>query len=172
MPKAYTQSQINEMLKSGEAKEGQLRRAVTSVKTGKIISNEIVQSASLPPAIVTKSDTYIVYNDIGIQQFKNEVREQTSIILQALRNNAFSNSGVQYQQFLDQFAALMEHPTDDHLNLVRSKGIDLYATLENELVATADEINPENNPDQDKEKKFYAVAEANLNLFIHIRAGA
>lgn len=168
MPKAHKQSQINEMLKSGEVKQGPLRRTVTSVKTGKIISNEIVQSTTLPPAIVTKSDIYIIYNDIDIQQFKKEVRDQTSIILQALRNNAFSNAGVQYQQFLDQFAALMELPTDDHLNLVRSKGIDLYATLENEFVATADEIHPVKNPDQGLEKRFYAVAEANLNLFVHM----
>lgn len=168
MPKAHTQSQINEMLKSGEAKEGPIRRAVTSVKTGKIISNEIVKSTTLPPAIVTKSDIYTIYNDIDIQQFKKEVREQTSIILQALRNTAFSNAGVQYQQFLDQFAALMELPTDDHLNFVWSKGIDLYATLENEFVATADEIHPAKIPDQALEKRFYAVAEANLNLFVHM----
>lgn len=168
MPKAHTQSQINEMLKSGEAKQGPLRRAITSVKSGKIISNEIVQSTTLPPAIVTKSDIYIVYNDIDIQQFKKEVREQTNIILQTLRNTTFSNAGVQYQQFIDQFAALMELPTDDHLNLVRSKGIDLYATLENEFVATADEIHPVKNPDQGLEKRFYAVAEANLNLFVHM----
>ncbi|GAK26292.1 hypothetical protein SLIQ_06435 [Serratia liquefaciens FK01] len=168
MPKAHTQSQINEMLKSGEAKQGPLRTTVTSVKTGKIISNEIVQSTTLPTAIVTKSDIYFIYNDIDIQQFKNEVRNQTSMILQALRNTEFSNAGVQYQQFLDQFAALMELPTDDHLNLVRSKGIDLYATLENEFVAAAGEIHPVNNPGQDLEKRFYAVAEANLNLFVHM----
>ncbi|MEM7873185.1 hypothetical protein Q4R10_12285 [Morganella morganii] len=168
MPNAYTQSQINRMLQSGEAKEGPLRRAVTSVKTGKIISNGVVKSATLPPAIITKTDNYIVYNDIDIQLFKNEVREQTSIILQALKNHRLSNAGVEYQQFLDQFTALMEHPTEPHLNLVRSKGIDLYATLENEFMIVCDEINPANNPNQDQEKIFYAVAEANLNLFFHM----
>ncbi|OWY77107.1 hypothetical protein [Pantoea sp. AMG 501] len=133
MAKAHSQSRINELLESGEAIEGPLRRIVTSVRTGRIISNGIVQSKNLPPAIVTKIETHITYNVADIEQFKNEVRAQTDIILQSLRNNTFNNSGVLYQQFLDQFTALMESPTDGHLNLVWSKGIDLYSTLQNEF---------------------------------------
>lgn len=168
MEKVYTQSEINKMLKSGEAIEGPLRQVVTSVKTGKILSNGIVQAVTLPPAIVTRSDTYVYYNDIDIKQFKDEVKVQTSIIVQELRDGRFNNAGVQYQQFLDQFVACMESPTQDHLSLVRAKGIDLYATLQDSFMATAGAINPYNNLDQDVEKKFYALAEANLNLFFHM----
>ena len=168
MNKIQKMSEIERMLSTGEAVAEEPRQPIREVSSGKILSNAIVKPVNLPTFLIQRTETYIRYNDIDVQSLIREVRAQASRVIEEIKDSEFEGAGEKYQQFLDNFAVCMETPTKSYLHDVRMQGVNLYATLSTQVRRLADAIHPHNFPNEETEKRFCAVIEANLNLFFHM----
>lgn len=168
MNKIQKMSEIERMLSTGEAVAEAPRQPIREVSSGKILSNAIVKPVNLPAFLIQRTETNIWYNDIDVQSLIREVRAQASQVIEVIKDSEFEIAGEKYQQFLDNFAVCMETPTQNYLEKVKMMGVSLYATLSRQITRLADAIHPHDIPNEATERRFCAVVEANLNLFIHL----
>lgn len=168
MDKLQKISDHEKKLLTGEAVAESPRQIIRDVSSGKILSNGKVEPVNLPVFLIQRTETNIFYNDTDVKALLREVRAQASSVIQEIKDSEFEGASEKYQQFLDQFATCMECPAEEYLHDVRVMGVNLYATLETQVRRLSDAIQPKNNPSEDTEKRFYAVIEANLNLFFHM----
>lgn len=161
-------SELERKVSTGEAVVEAPRQITREVSSGKILSNELVAPVNLPVFLIQRTETNIWYNDIDVQSLIREVRAQASRVIEEIKESEFEGAGEKYQQFLDNFAVCMETPTERYLHDVRVDGVKLYATLSTQVRRLADAIHPLNYPNEETEKRFCAVVEANLNLFFHM----
>lgn len=168
MNKIQKMSEIERKVSTGEAVVEETRQVIREVSSGKILSNGIVKPVNLPAFLIQRTETNIWYNDIDVQSLIREVRVQASRVIEEIKDSEFEGAGEKYQQFLDNFAVCMETPNERYLHDVRVLGVNLYATLSTQVRRLADAIYPHNFPNEETEKRFCAVVEANLNLFFHM----
>ncbi|HED1421666.1 TPA: hypothetical protein R4S64_003720 [Kluyvera georgiana] len=168
MNKLKKMSELERKVSTGEAVVEETRQVIREVSSGKILSNGIVKPVNLPAVLIQRTETNIWYNDIDVQSLIREVRAQASRVIEEIKDSEFEGAGEKYQQFLDNFSVCMETPTKSYLHDVRVLGVNLYATLSTQVRRLADAIHPQNIPNEETEKRFCAVIEANLNLFFHM----
>lgn len=161
-------SDYEKKMSMGEAVAEAPRQIIRDVSSGRILSNGKVEPVNLPVFLIQRTETNIWYNDIDVQSLIKEVRTQASRVTEVIKDSEFEGAGEKYQQFLDQFATCMECPTERYLHDVRVMGVHLYTTLQTQVGRLSDAVQPINNPSEEKEKRFCAVIEANLNLFFHM----
>lgn len=161
-------SDLEKKLSTGEAVAEPPRQIIRDVSSGKILSNCKVEPVNLPVFLIQRTETNIFYNDTDVKALLREVRTQASRVIQEIKDSEFEGAGEKYQQFLDQFATCMECPTERYLHDVRVMGVHLYTTLQTQVRRLSDAIDPQNHPNEETEKRFCAVIEANLNLFFHM----
>ncbi|GKV75843.1 hypothetical protein PEC106568_10170 [Pectobacterium carotovorum subsp. carotovorum] len=160
-------SDIEKMVATGDAVKEQPRQTIRETITGRIISNERVPEM-LPTYLIAMQSNTLVYNDVDVEAFNREVRQQVSRILDAIRDERFENAGITYQQFIDQYDACFEMPSRDALSAVKRRGIDLYAVLDHQGKRLAAELGIKIQPNKDAELHFNAVTEAHINLFFYM----
>lgn len=160
-------SEIEKKVAAGEAVKEQPRQAIRDMATGRIISNERV-AETLPTYLIAMQSNTLIYNDVDVEAFNREVRQQAARILDAIKDEQFANAGIAYQQFIDQYDDCFEMPSTAGLADVRRRGINLYAVLEHHGNRLAAEMGIKNRPDAESERRFYAVTEAHINLFFYI----
>ncbi len=160
-------SEIERMVAAGEAVEEQPRQAIRETITGRIISNERVPKM-LPSYLIDMQSNTLIYNDVDVEAFNREVRQQVAKILDAIKDEQFANAGIAYQQFIDQYDDCFEMPSSAGLADVRRRGIDLYAVLELHGSRLAVELGIRNEPGKETERRFNAVTEAHIHLFFYM----
>lgn len=160
-------SDIERMVASGEAIKEAPRQPIRETSTGHIISNERVHEM-LPTYLIAMQSNTLIYNDVDVEAFNREVRQQVSRILDAIGDERFENAGIAYQQFIDQYDDCFEMPSTDGLSDVKRRGIDLYAILEHQGNRLADELDVKNLLNKETERRFYAVTEAHIHLFFYM----
>lgn len=160
-------SDIEKMVAAGDAVKEQPRQAIRESITGRIISNERVPEM-LPTYLIAMQSNAFIYNDVDVEAFNREVRQQVSRILDAIKDERFENAGIAYQQFIDQYDACFEFPSTDVLGEVKRRGIDLYAVLEHQGNRLTAEMGVGQTPDSESERRFNAVTEAHINLFFYM----
>ncbi len=160
-------SEIEKMVAAGEAVKEQPRQIIRNKSTGEIILNERVPEM-LPTYLIAMQSNTLIYNDIDVEAFQREVRQQVSRILDAIRDDQFDNAGIAYQQFIDQYDACFEMPSQDVLGEVKRRGIDLYAVLEHQGTRLTAEMSIKFRHDKESERRFNAVTEAHINLFFYM----
>ncbi|CAI1207973.1 Uncharacterised protein [Serratia liquefaciens] len=160
-------SEIEKKVAAGEAVKEQPRQVIRDRINGQIISNERV-AETLPTYLIAMQSNTIIYNDVDVEAFNREVRQQAARILDAIKDEQFAKAGIAYQQFIDQYDDCFEMPSPAGLADVRRRGIDLYAVLEHHGNHLAAEMGIKNRPDAESERRFYAVTEAHINLFFYI----
>ncbi|WKW42071.1 hypothetical protein [Kosakonia cowanii] len=160
-------SDIEKMVAAGEAVKEQPRQVIRETSTGRIISNYRL-SEMLPTYLIAMQPNTFIYNDIDVEAFNQEVRQQVSRILDAMRDERFENAGIAYQQFIDQYDACFEMPSTEVLADVKRRGIDLYAVLEHQGNRLTAEMGVGHNPNDESVRRFYAVTEAHINLFFYM----
>lgn len=168
MNKLQKISDREKITSTGEAVAEAPRQIIRDVSSGKILSNRTVSPVTLPVFLIQRTEISLYYNDIDVSTLLREVRTQASSVIQEIKNAEFAGAGEKYQQFLDQFATCMESPTQGYLHDVRVRGVDLYSTLQTQVVRLSEAMDPKRNPNGDTEKRFCALIEANLNLFFHM----
>lgn len=156
-----------EMVEAGDAVKEQPRQVIREISTGKIISNERVPEM-LPTYLIAMQSNAFIYNDVDVEAFNREVRQQVSRILDAIKGERFENAGIAYQQFIDQYDACFEFPSTEVLGEVKRRGIDLYAVLEHQGNRLTAEMRVGQTPDDESERRFNAVTEAHINLFFYM----
>lgn len=160
-------SDIERMVATGEAVKEQPRQPVRDTVTGRIISNERV-AEMLPSYLIAMQSNTLIYNDVDVEAFNQEVRQQVARILDAIKDERFENAGIAYQQFIDQYDACFEMPSSAGLADMKRRGIDLYAVLEHHGNRLTAELGIENQPGKESELRFNAVTEAHINLFFYM----
>lgn len=160
-------SEIEKKVAAGEAIKEQPRQVIRNTITGQIMSNERVPEM-LPTYLIAVQSSTLIYNDVDVEAFNREVRQQVAKILDAIKDEQFANAGIAYQQFIDQYDDCFEMPSPAGLADVRRRGIDLYAVLEHHGNRLAAVMGIKNRPDAESERRFYAVTEAHINLFFYI----
>ncbi|EOL9010492.1 hypothetical protein ACRV4U_004064 [Cronobacter sakazakii] len=160
-------SDIEKMVAAGDAVKEQPRQTIRETITGRIISNERVPEM-LPTYLIAMQSNTLIYNDVDVEAFNREVRQQVSRILDVIRDERFENAGIAYQQFIDQYDACFEFPSTDVLGEVKRRGIDLYAVLEHQGNRLTAEMGVGQAPDIESERRFNAVTEAHINLFFYM----
>ncbi|MFJ5491652.1 hypothetical protein ACIPT9_10280 [Pectobacterium carotovorum] len=160
-------SEIERMVATGEAIMEPPRQPIRETITGRIISNERIPE-QLPTYLIGLQTNNIVYNDIDVEAFHREVRQQVSRILDTIRDERFSDAGIAYQQFIDLYDACFEMPSRDELNAVKRSGVMLYAVLEDQGSRLSSELSLKNQPSDEAEHRFNAVTEAHINLFFYM----
>ncbi|MBU9848996.1 hypothetical protein [Rahnella aceris] len=160
-------SDIERMVAAGEAVMEQPRQAIRETSTGRIISNERMPEM-LPTYLIAMQSNTLVYNDIDVESFHREVRQQVSRILDSIRDERFDNAGIAYQQFIDQYDACFEMPSTNVLSMVKQRGIDLYAVLEDQGSRLMAEMRIEHKPGEETERRFNALTDAHINLFFYM----
>lgn len=160
-------SDIEKMVEAGDAVKEQPRQAIRETLTGRIISNERVPEM-LPTYLIAMQSNTLIYNDVDVEAFNREVRQQVSRILDAIKDERFESVGIAYEQFIDQYDACFEMPSTDVLAEVKRRGIDLYAVLEHQGNRLTAEMGVGQSPDNESERRFNAVTEAHINLFFYM----
>jgi len=160
-------SDIEKKVAAGEAVKEQPRQLIRDTITGKIISNERVPE-TLPACLIAMQSNTLVYNDVDVEAFQREVRQQVSQILDAIRDERFEKAGIAYQQFIDQYDACFETPSVDVLGEVKRRGIDLYAVLEHQGTRLTAEMCVGGSHDRASERSFNDVTEAHINLLFYM----
>lgn len=163
----HKRSDIEKKVASGEAVKEQPRQVIRDTITGRIISNERVPEM-LPACLIAMQSNTLVYNDVDVEAFQREVRQQVSRILDAIRDERFENAGIAYQQFIDQCDGEFETPSAAGLTEVKRRGIDLYAVLEHQGTRLTAEMRVGACHNQASELSFNAVTEAHINLFFYM----
>lgn len=160
-------SDIERKVAAGEAVKEQPRQVIRETSTGRIISNKRMPEM-LPTYLIAVQSNTLVYNDIDVESFHREVRQQVSRILDAIRDERFDNAGIAYQQFIDQYDSCFEMPSSELLRMVKQRGVDLYAVLEGLGTRLTDEMRIESRPGEQTEHRFNAVTDAHINLFFYM----
>ncbi|MBP2834755.1 hypothetical protein [Dickeya parazeae] len=160
-------SDIEKMVEAGDAVKEQPRQAIRETSTGRIISNERVPEM-LPTYLIAMQTNTLIYNDVDVEAFNQEVRQQVSRILDAMRDERFENASIAYQQFIDQYDACFEMPSTEVLAKVKRRGIDLYAVLEHQGNRLTAEMRVGHNHHYESRRRFNAVTEAQINLFFYM----
>jgi hypothetical protein len=160
-------SEIEKMIATGEAIVESPRQPIRETITGRIISNKRI-SEQLPTYLIGLQTNNIFYNDIDVEAFQREVRQQISRILDTIRDERFGDAGIAYQQFIDLYDACFEMPSPEELNAVKRCGVKLYAILEDQGSRLSSELSLNNQPGDEAERRFNAVTEAHINLFFYM----
>ena len=135
--------------------------------TGRYVSNKRLPGM-LPTYLIRQQMNITFYNDIDVEAFKREVRDQVSRILDDIREERFSDAGISYQQFIDQYDDCFAMPTPEGFEVVRRRGIDLYAILERQGTRLTEELHLQNNPDAESLRRFSGITDAHINLFFYM----
>jgi len=160
-------SEIEKKVAAGEAVKEQPRQVIRDRINGQIISNERVPEA-LPTYLIAMQSNTLIYNDVDVEAFNREVRQQVARILDAIGDERFEKAGIAYQQFIDQYDACFEMPSMSVLSEVKRRGIDLYAVLEHQGSRLAVELGIRNEPGKETVRRFNAVTEAHIHLFFYM----
>ncbi|MBM6608423.1 hypothetical protein JTF19_19870 [Enterobacteriaceae bacterium RIT814] len=160
-------SDIERMVATGEAVKEPPRQAIRETRTGRIIQNNRLPEM-LPTYLIAVQSKTLIYNDVDVEAFNREVRQQTTRILDAIGDERFDNAGIAYQQFIDQYDACFEMPSMNVLAEVKRRGIDLYAVLENLGNRLMADLSISNQLNEETECRFYAVTDAHINLFFYM----
>ncbi|HEJ7033279.1 TPA: hypothetical protein ACKQDJ_004723 [Serratia marcescens] len=162
-------SEIEKKVTVGEAVKEQPRQIIRDKSTGQFISNERV-AETLPTYLIAMQSNTLIYNDVDVEAFNREVRQQAARILDAIKDEQFENAGIAYQQFIDQYDDCFEMPSPAGLADVRRRGIDLYAVLEQHGKRLAEDMSVKTlrNNNEKEVSRFYAITEAHINLFFYI----
>ncbi|MBA5204745.1 hypothetical protein F9U39_15810 [Pectobacterium versatile] len=163
----HKRSDIERKLASGEAVKEQPRQPIRETSTGRLISNQRVPEM-LPTYLIAMQSNTLIYNDVDVEAFQWEVRQQVTRILDAIRDERFENAGITYQQFIDLYDGCFEMPSEDELRAVKHHGTRLYAVLEHHGNRLSTELGIKNLPDGEAERRFNAVTEAHINLFFYM----
>ncbi|WP_369136149.1 hypothetical protein [Klebsiella variicola] len=165
--KLSKRSEIEKQLASGEAVKEPPRQAIRNTITGRIISNERA-AETLPTYLITMQSNTLIYNDVDVEAFSREVRQQVTKILDAIKDERFKNAGIGYQQFIDLYDACFEMPSEEELRVVKRHGTELYAILEHHGNQLSEELGIKNLQNGEAELRFYAITDAHINLFFHM----
>ena len=160
-------SDIERMVATGEAVKEPPRQAIRETSTGRIIQNNRLPEM-LPTYLIAVQSNTLIYNDVDVEAFHREVRQQVTRILDAIGDERFDNAGIAYQQFIDQYDACFEMPSTDILGHVKRRGIDLYAVLEHLGSRLMADLSVSKQLNEETERRFYAVTEAHINLFFYM----
>ncbi|HCD6651332.1 TPA: hypothetical protein NDU49_003484 [Citrobacter freundii] len=163
----HKRSDVEKKVAAGEVVKEQPRQAIRDTVTGRIISNERVPEM-LPAYLIAMQSNTLIYNDVDVEAFQQEVRKQVTRILDVIRDERFENAGIAYQQFIDQYDACFEMPSVAVLGEVKRRGIDLYAVLEHQGTRLTAEMSVGDRHDKESERRFNAVTEAHINLFFYM----
>ncbi|TDX12036.1 hypothetical protein EDF88_4634 [Buttiauxella sp. BIGb0552] len=164
--KLHKRSDIDRRVAAGEAVKEQPRQTIRDRMTGQIISNERV-AEKLPSYLIAMQSNTLIYNDIDVEAFQREVRQQVSRILDAIKDERFENASIQYQQFIDHYDTCFETPSEYELRESKLRGTDLYAVLEHHGKRLTAEMGIKQR-DEESERRFNAVTEAHINLFFYM----
>lgn len=159
-----TRSEFEKKVKAGEVVLEPPRQAGRDAATGRFISNKRLPEM-LPPYLIGQQMNITYYNDIDVEAFKREVSKQVNRILDDIKGERFNEAGIKYQQFMDQYDACFEMPSQEGLQDVKRRGIDLYAILENQGVFLTDELHLQKNPREESLRRFSGITDAHINLF-------
>lgn len=159
-------SENEKKVAAAEVSKDPARQAVRG-ENGRFISNQRVPEM-LPTYLIAMQSNTLIYNDVDVEAFKREVRQQAARILDAMKDERFADAGIAYQQFLDQYDDCFEMPSTDALHGVKRRGIDLYAVLDHQGDRLAQELGIENQSNGETERRFNAVTEAHINLFFYM----
>jgi len=167
MAKQLSRRSENEKRVAAEKVTKDPTRQAVRGENGRFISNQRVPE-TLPTYLIAMQSNTLIYNDVDVEAFKREVRQQAARILDAMKDERFADAGIAYQQFLDQYDDCFEMPSTDALHGVKRRGIDLYAVLDHQGDRLAQELGIENLPNGETERRFNAVTEAHINLFFYM----
>lgn len=160
-------SEIEKMVATGEAIKEPPRQPIRETSTGRLISNQRVPEM-LPTYLIAMQSNTFIYNDVDVKAFQQEVSQQSSRLLAAMKDTQFDNAGITYQQFIDQYDACFESPSEGELREVKRQGIKLYAVLDYQGDRLASEFKIKNPWNTEAEQRFNAVTEAHINLFFYM----
>lgn len=162
-----TRSGFEKKVKAGKVILEPPRQPGRDAATGRFVSNKRLP-AMLPPFLIGHQMNITYYNDTDVEAFKREVREQVNRILDDIRGERFSDAGIRYQQFIDQYDACFEMPSREGLQDVKRRGIDLYAILERQGAILTDELHLQNKPNAESLRRFSGITDAHINLFFYM----
>lgn len=162
-----TRSECEKKEKAGEVILEPPRQPGRDAATGRFVSNKRVPGM-LPPFLIRQQMNIAIYNDIDVEAFKREVRDQVSRVLDDLREERFSDAGIRYQQFIDRYDDCFAMPAREKFERVRERGIDLYAILERQGAILTDELQLRNNPGAESLRRFSGITDAHINLFFYM----
>lgn len=162
-----TRSECEKKEKAGEVILEPPRQPGRDAATGRFVSNKRVPGM-LPPFLIRQQMNIAIYNDIDVEAFKREVRDQVSRVLDDLREERFSDTGIRYQQFIDRYDDCFAMPAREKFERVRERGIDLYAILERQGTILTDELHLKNNPGAESLRRFSGITDAHINLFFYM----
>ncbi|WP_336983761.1 MULTISPECIES: hypothetical protein [unclassified Cedecea] len=162
-----TRSEFEKKVNAGEVILEPPRQPGRDAATGRFVSNKRLPGM-LPTFLIRQQMNITFYNDIDVEAFKREVREQVSRIQDDIREDRFSEAGISYQQFIDQYDDCFAMPSPEGFEVVRRRGIDLYATLERQGTNLTEELHLQNNPDAESLRRFSGITDAHINLFFYM----
>jgi len=162
-----TRSEYEKKVNAGEVILEPPRQPGRDAATGRFVSNKRLPGM-LPTFLIRQQMNITFYNDIDVEAFKREVRDQVSRILDDIREDRFSDAGISYQQFIDQYDDCFAMPSPEGFEGVRRRGIDLYAILERQGTTLTEELHLQNNPDAESLRRFSGITDAHINLFFYM----
>lgn len=162
-----TRSEFEKKVEAGKVILEPPRQPGRDAATGRYVSNKRLPGM-LPTYLIRQQMNITFYNDIDVEAFKREVRDQVSRILDDIREERFSDAGISYQQFIDQYDDCFAMPTPEGFEVVRRRGIDLYAILERQGTRLTEELHLQNNPDAESLRRFSGITDAHINLFFYM----
>lgn len=163
----HRRSEIEQMVASGKAVKEPARQAIRETSTGRLISNQRVPEM-LPTYLIAMQSNTFIYNDVDVKAFQQEVSQQASRLLAVMKDMQFDNAGITYQQFIDQYDACFERPSEGELLEVKRQGTKLYAVLHFQGERLASELGVKNLSNWEAAQRFNAVTEAHINLFFYM----
>lgn len=162
-----TRSEFEKKEKAGEVILEPPRQPGRDAATGRFVSNKRVPGM-LPPFLIRQQMNIAIYNDIDVEAFKREVRDQVSRVLDDIREERFSDAGISYEQFIDHYDDCFAMPAREKFERVRARGIDLYAILERQGAILTDELHLRKKPDAESLRRFSGITDAHINLFFYM----
>lgn len=162
-----TRSEFEKKVNAGEVILEPPRQPGRDAATGRFVSNKRLPGM-LPPFLIRQQMNITFYNDIDVEAFKREVRDQVNRIQDDIREERFSDAGISYQQFIDQYDDCFAMPSPEGFEVVRRRGIDLYSILERQGTTLTDELHLKNEPNAESLRRFSGITDAHINLFFYM----